>query len=72
MKNLGAIPALTGWRPGTFPHVELVLSTRPTGSRTTGLEQLRDLYDRHQLGLVLIGMPGLHPRRRLEHDAQDR
>jgi hypothetical protein len=32
---------------------------KPTASRPQALEALRDFFDRRQIGLILIGMPGL-------------
>jgi DNA transposition AAA+ family ATPase len=50
----------TPWHPSD--RTELIVVDEADRLKTTGLEQMRDIYDRGKLGLILIGMPGIEKR----------
>lgn len=41
---------------------ELLIIDEADRFKTTGLEQVRDYYDRHRLGVIRIDMPGIEKR----------
>ena len=47
---------------GRAQFVELIIVDEAERLSTTTLEYMRDLFDRHDVGLILIGMPGIEKR----------
>lgn len=45
--------------PKTYEAIDLIIVDEIDRLKLQHLEQLRDIYDRNDLAMVLIGMPGI-------------
>ena len=60
--NGGSLVKAKGRAPRSLAPVELIIVDEAERLSTTGLEYVRDMFDWADVGLILIGMPGIEKR----------
>ena len=58
----GAVDPLVRTQSQFSGRTELLVIDEADRLKAVGLEQVRDFYDRHNMGVILIGMPGIEKR----------